>query len=86
MAIQATEESVEKRQKELEKKFQEEMRLMKEMMQQEISEQRLLRNHMHRKKKGNQGDIPQPSMAGDLEDDDEDDDDGLLHDRESWGI
>ena len=83
MAIQATEESVEKRQQELEKiprgnAFDERNDATGNF------EQRLLAQSMHRKRRKS-SDIPQPSMAGDLEDDDEDDD-GLLHDRESWGI
>ena len=85
-AIKATEESVNKRQKEMEEKFREELRRMKEMMEQEIAEQRILAQRQMAQTEGKGSDVPQPSMAGDLEDDEDgNDDDDLLHDRESWG-
>ena len=72
--------------KEMEEKFREELRRMKEMMEQEIAEQRILAQRQMAQTEGKGSDVPQPSMAGDLEDDEDgNDDDDLLHDRESWG-
>jgi hypothetical protein len=86
LAIKSSEESIHRRQEDLEQKFQEELRKMKDMMEQEIAEQRILAQQQMSQMEGKASNVPQPSMAGDLEDDEDgNDDDDLLHDRESWG-
>jgi hypothetical protein len=68
---------------EMEARFQEQIRRMKESMEKEMAEQRAFAQQQISNLEGKRG-APVPSSAGDLESDSEDEE-GAIHDRVSWG-